>query len=349
MNFFSESESATSGLATALGKRFFLRTEDRALLATMEQGLEDVERLLLVEAKNADPVADAANRYLLEAGGKRVRPLLALLAAELGEGVNDEVIKAATAIELTHVATLYHDDVMDEADIRRGVPSAHRVWGNNIAILAGDILFARASQLSSTLGQRTILLQASTFERLCIGQMRETLGPQDEADPIEHYIDVLRDKTGSLIAAAGEIGLFLGGGSEEFAEPIRVYGESIGLAFQLVDDVIDLRSTGDESGKTPGTDLREGVPTLPLLLLEKRAADNEHDRLAFDRVREGIKRDETLPDALAELADHPATEQALATAYEYANRAKSALDVLPDSSARKALYRLADYVVKRSR
>jgi len=155
------------------------------------------------------------SRYLLDAGGKRIRPVLALLTAQLGTGNNANVITAAEAIEMTHLASLYHDDVMDEAQVRRGVPSAQTVWGNSVAILTGDLLFARASKLVAGMGERAILLQAETFERLCLGQLHETIGPRPGEDPIEHYLQVLADKTGSLIATAAQVGLMFSDAPEE--------------------------------------------------------------------------------------------------------------------------------------
>lgn len=147
-----------------------------------------------------------SRRATCSSGGKRIRPVLTLLTAQLGEGNNHAVITAAQAVEITHLASLYHDDVMDEAEMRRGVPSAQNVWGNSVAILTGDLLFARASKLVAGLGEGAIKLQADTFERLCLGQLHETIGPRPGDDPIEHYLQVLADKTGSLIAAAAQMG-----------------------------------------------------------------------------------------------------------------------------------------------
>ncbi|HZW40944.1 MAG TPA: polyprenyl synthetase family protein, partial [Agromyces sp.] len=255
-----------SSLASNLGlsERVFASAADKAMAKSIDDGLDRVEAGLVHEVRFTDRIADASTRYLLEAGGKRVRPMLTLLTAQLGEGVTDDVITAAEAIEITHLASLYHDDVMDESDRRRGVPSAQTVWGNSVAILTGDLLFARASQLMARLGERAIRMQADTFERLVLGQLNETVGPAEGDDPIEHYIQVLADKTGSLIATAGRFGAMFAGCDQSVVEVLVSYGEQVGVAFQLADDVIDLVSDGAETGKTPGTDLREGVPTLPV-------------------------------------------------------------------------------------
>ncbi len=191
-----------------LADRVFAGPRSRRLLAKVEAGLERVDRSLEAELTTADTLTNATSRYLFDAGGKRVRPMLALLTAQLGEGTTERVIDAATALELTHLGSLYHDDVMDEADRRRGVPSAHSVWGNSVAILTGDLLFSRASQLMAKLGERAIQLQADTFERLVLGQMHETVGPHENDDRVAFYLQVLADKTGSLIAASAQAGFF---------------------------------------------------------------------------------------------------------------------------------------------
>ena len=221
-----------------------------SLEAKLVTGLEAIENRLRQEIASEYELADITARHLVEAGGKRFRPLLVLLASQFGDAQASGVVPAAVVVELTHLATLYHDDVMDRAPMRRGVPTAHEVWGNSVAILTGDLLFARASQIVSRLGGKALTLQADTFERLCLGQLHETLGPQDGEDPIEHYLQVLADKTGSLIAASAELGVVYGDGPDEYREPLRIYGEKVGVAFQLIDDVIDILS--DESGKTPG-------------------------------------------------------------------------------------------------
>ena len=181
-------------------------------------------------------------------------------------------------VELTHLATLYHDDVMDEALVRRGAVSANSRYGNAVAILTGDFLFSRASNLLADLGPHAVRLQAVTFERLVTGQIRETVGPPDGADPIEHYLAVLADKTGSLIATSAEFGALFAGVDAATTDRLRAFGEQIGVAFQLSDDLLDIASDSAESGKTPGTDLREGVATLPALYA-LRSSDEPSRRL----------------------------------------------------------------------
>ncbi|MFS0866567.1 polyprenyl synthetase family protein [Microbacterium sp. 179-B 1A2 NHS] len=346
----------TSGshLASHLGvtERIFAGPRLRKLLTAVEDGLELVETRLADELKVGDSLADVTSRYLYEAGGKRLRPVLSILTAQLGSGVNDDVIAGATALEMTHLGSLYHDDVMDEADRRRGVPSAHAVWGNNVAILTGDLLFSRASQLMATIGERAIRLQADTFERLVLGQMHETVGVQAGDDPVDFYLRVLSDKTGSLIAAAAETGVVFSDASDEYAAPVREFGERVGVAFQLLDDVIDLSADAEETGKVPGTDLRAGVPTMPYLLLG-RAGDPASQALTAT-IDDGVARiadgaDPAILDGpLATLREHPVTEATRALAHEWADRAVAALAPLPEGPVRESLTRFAHVMVDRS-
>ncbi|HEU0257064.1 MAG TPA: polyprenyl synthetase family protein [Microbacteriaceae bacterium] len=303
-----------------------------------------------------DSLADVTSRYLLEAGGKRVRPMLTLLCAQLGDGASPGVVTAAIAVEITHLASLYHDDVMDEAQLRRGVPATHTVWGNSVAVLTGDLLFARASKLIASLGERAIQLQADTFERLCLGQLHETTGPQGDEDEIEHYLGVLSDKTGSLIAAAAEFGVVFSGAQQAFERPLRTFGENVGVAFQLVDDVIDLSGERDDTGKPAGTDLRAGVATLPLLRLRRRAATDGAARdlmQALDEhvigVPEGAGDDEAARQAIAELREHPVTAQTRDEARDWARRAVESLAPLPDGLVKRSLSRFAVSIVERSK
>ena len=319
---------------------------DKALLKKIQSGLEQVEVQLLEAVTHTDPVANVTSRHLLEAGGKRLRPVLVLLGAALGDDSKDAVTKAAVVVELTHLATLYHDDVMDRAPMRRGVPTAHEVWGNSVAILTGDLLFARASQIVSRLGGKALSLQADTFERLCLGQLHETMGPQDGEDPIAHYIQVLADKTGSLIAASAELGVVYGDGPDEYREPMRIYGEKVGVAFQLIDDVIDIVS--DDSGKTPGTDLRAGVPTMPTLLLRAHAATDPKARELVEIIDAGLEDDAQLALAVSKLREHPALEEAYQLAKTWATDAVAALAPLPDSPVKDALRVFAEAVVDRN-
>jgi heptaprenyl diphosphate synthase len=314
-------------------------------------------RLALVEERlrdavtNVDPLADDASRHLVNAGGKRLRPLLTLLVSELGDGSRREVVDAAVVVELTHLATLYHDDVMDSAPLRRGAPAAHEVWGNSVAILTGDLLFARASATVAGLGPDAVRIQAATFERLCLGQLHETVGPGPQDDRVAHYLQVLADKTASLIATSARFGAMFAGCRPDVVAIATRFGEKIGVAFQLADDVIDLTSDGDVTGKTPGTDLRERVPTMPALLLRARAAgpDATQDDLRLVALLDGdLTADTDLAAAVAMLRTHPVVEETRSRAVALAQAAVRELDPLPAGPVKDALVSFADALVDRA-
>ena len=319
---------------------------DSELEAQLTVSLTAVEQLLHDTVKSADPFVSEVARHLAVAGGKRFRPLLVLLAAQFGDPGAPGVVPAAVVVELTHLATLYHDDVMDEAPLRRGAPSANARWDNTVAILTGDFLFARASDLLADLGPQAVRIQARTFERLVTGQIRESVGPAEGQDPLDHYLSVVADKTGSLIATSGRFGAMLSGADDSAVDVLARFGERIGVAFQLADDLLDVESDVGASGKTPGTDLREGVATLPVFHV-LRSTDPSDARLR-DLLSRPLPDDAEHADALALLRSHPAMESARAEVHRWAADARSALAPLPDGPARAALERLCDAVVDRS-
>lgn len=323
---------------------------DPALAERIAEGLDRVEERLRGAATYADALVDDAAHHLADAGGKRLRPLLTLLAAELGDGTCPEVLDAAVVVELTHLASLYHDDVMDSAPLRRGAPSAHEVWGNSVAILVGDLLFARASSTVAGLGPEAVRLQAGTFERLCLGQLHEFTGPGPQDDPIEHYLQVLADKTASLIATSARFGALYGGCSPEVVRVVTEFGERIGVAFQLADDVIDLTSDGTRTGKTPGTDLREKVPTLPVLLLRERAARlaDPEDLALVALLDSDLSDDAALARAVAALSAHPVVQETRDRAAALVAEAVRVLAPLPEGAVKESFVLFADAVVHRS-
>lgn len=314
-----------------------------ALEEQMLAGLAAIEDRLREEIRSDYELADITARHLVEAGGKRFRPLLVLLASHFGDPKSEGVVPSAVVVELTHLATLYHDDVMDEAEVRRGTQSANSRWGNTVAILSGDFLFARSSKLLADLGPEAVRVQAETFERLVIGQLRESVGPQGSEDPIVHHLEVLADKTGSLIAAAGRYGAMMSGVSPELTDRIADFGESIGIAFQLSDDLLDIES--EVSGKTPGTDLREGIRTLPVLFA---LADPDTSPRLRELLSRAITDDAEHSEALAALRIHPAMDQAREVLEQWADRARERLGALPDCDAKTAMAALVDSVAYRT-
>ena len=320
---------------------------DEALESRVRVGLETVEQALRDATQSEAPFVTAAAQHVMVAGGKRFRPLLVLLAAEFGPAPDaSEVVKAAVVVELTHVATLHHDDVMDEAALRRGSSTANARWDNSVAILTGDFLFARASDILADLGPEAVRLQARTFERLVTGQIRETMGPGEGADPVDHYLAVLADKTASLIATSARFGAMLSGADERTVDILARFGERFGMAFQLSDDLLDVLSETSDSGKTPGTDLREGVPTLPVLLL-RRDARPEDARL-LELLDAGLSDDRDHAEALGLLRAHPVVGSAQAEVLRWADAAREVLAPLPEVPAKAALAALCEQVVGRT-
>lgn len=307
--------------------------------------LDTFEERLVATAVAGSPFVTEASRHIIAAGGKRFRPLLVFLAARFGGAVDhDDLMRAALVMELTHVASLYHDDVMDMADLRRGAPSANRLWGNSVAILVGDYLFARASTTVAELGVEYVALQAETFARLVQGQIAETKGPGPDEDPLAHYIQVIADKTGSLIAASALFGGMVAGADRPVLDALAAFGEEVGLVFQLSDDLIDITST--KTGKTPGTDLREGVPTLPVLML--RAENDPADAELLALIDGDLSDDAVLADVLGRLRTHPVMGRAKAEVERRADVARAHLAPLPDGEAKDALLKVCTDLVDRT-
>jgi heptaprenyl diphosphate synthase len=324
-----------------------LPVTDDALAGRLRDRMVVVEEALAGHVRSRAGFISETAGHLMAAGGKRFRPLLVLLAAETGDRPgSEEVVTAACVVELTHLASLYHDDVMDEAALRRGADTAHSIWGNHVAILTGDFLFSKSSELTADLGADAVRIQAQTFTRLVEGQILETVAPQPGEDPLEHYLEVVAGKTGSLIATSARYGARFGGASAEVEEALTAYGEIVGSAFQLSDDILDIASDSGESGKTPGTDLREGVPTLPVLMA--RAANDPADARLIELLDGDLTDDDRHAEVLDLLRKHPAMDQARAYVVARAHEAKAKLAVLPAGPVRDALEAFADVVAVRS-
>jgi len=320
------------------------QTQDEIFEASVRSQLELIDAALLRAAEADSEMVTEAAQHIIAAGGKRFRPLLVVLGSYLGpREATEDVVKAAVVVELTHVASLYHDDVMDEAGIRRGSPSANSRWGNTVAILVGDLLFARASDIVCDLGPEFVRLQARTFSRLVQGQIAETVGPS-ETDPLDHYLQVVADKTGSLIATSALFGSKISNAAPQLQRVMAEFGEQIGIVFQLSDDIIDI--TSDQTGKTPGTDLREGIPTLPTLLA--RRSDDPADVRLLQLLNSDLHDDGALHEVLDLLRRHPCIDQAREEVRRRADAARALLDPLPIGPARDALDDLCTTVVTRT-
>ena len=318
---------------------------DKALETSLLADMARVEELMRLHIKGDYPLVIETSRHLVEAGGKRLRPLLTLLAAQFGNPTNYDIIKAAVCCELTHLATLYHDDVMDDAVLRRGVISANKKWDNAVAILTGDYLFSKVSDMLADIGPEAVKLQAKTFERLVIGQIKETQGKSEGLTQIEHYMKVVADKTGSLIATSARFGALLSGASAQTVEALTKFGEKIGVAFQVADDLLDVTSDETASGKTPGTDLKEGVPTLVTLYVI--AANNPADKDLIAKLNGPISEND-LAGVINQLRSHKALTDVKDYLAKVATEANDLLVDLPEGSAKEALKSLTFALVNRS-
>jgi heptaprenyl diphosphate synthase len=318
--------------------------------------LDAVERKLSEQVASSNAFVDELARYLIDAGGKRFRPLLVALAGHLGpdaprvDHTPTALVDAAAIVELVHLATLYHDDVIDEAPARRGSPSANSRWDNTVAILTGDYLFARASELSADLGVEVTRIMSRTLARLCEGQIAEVQGSDGALPPdvprltptLDHYLEVVSGKTASLIETSCRYGALLSGVEPSGVDAAASYGWNVGMAFQLSDDILDIASDHEDSGKTPGTDLKEGVRTLPVLY----ALEADDGELAA--LLSGAVRDDEVVRALELLRSSDALDRSREHAGRYVAAAIDSLDGFGDAPVVTALTRLAEYALDRA-
>lgn len=303
--------------------------------------LERVERVLYRSCRSEDPFFTQITTHLLAAGGKRLRPALALAAGHLAQvPAAEEVVQGAAAVELVHLGSLYHDDVMDEAEVRRTVPSVNARWGNLKAILAGDFLLARASEVAAALGTEVAGLLAATISRLCEGQLRELVCAFDPDRSEAAYFAAIEGKTASLMSTACRIGGLCAGLPRPAVDALTEYGRQLGLVFQVVDDVLDVVATDDELGKPAGHDLVEGIYTLPVI----RALASD----AGPELRALLGRPLSPPEAARArelVRSNGAVGAACEVARRHADAAAAALDPLGDGEVVKALALLGHRLV----
>jgi heptaprenyl diphosphate synthase len=322
-----------------------LRTTDPALEADVRRRLDEVEVALARAARASEvPLVSQAAGHLLSAGGKRFRPLLVLLGGHFGDSDDPRLVPGAVAIELTHLATLYHDDVIDEAPSRRGIASVNARWDNSVAILTGDFLFARASEISSELGTDVTRLLALTIARVCEGQIREVQGAGRVDADEARYLDVIRRKTAALIATSCRLGGMLSGASPVVSDRLERFGHALGTAFQLSDDIMDLDSDRATLGKEPGADLREGVYTLPVIYALRESARREELRALLGP---GPPHGDRLAAALDIVRADGSLDLARGTVAAEVRRAIDEAAALPEGRARDALVHLAEFIAAR--
>lgn len=312
-----------------------------ALEPTIRADLERVETMLRRIALSDQAIISEMATHLIDAGGKRFRPMLVLLAGTQGDPTDERLVPCATAIEMTHLATLYHDDVIDETLIRRGVPTVNVRYGNSMAVLTGDFLLARASGVAADLGPYVSRRLADTIAELCEGQIMETepVG-RAQRDPAR-YIEVIRRKTASLVATSCHLGAWLAGAEDAIIAGLTNYGEALGMAFQLADDILDIAGDAAESGKEPGTDLREGVLTMPAL-------DTLNGAVPGGAELEAALAAEDIGAALTLLRGNGSLDRARAAVASWQAEARAALDDLHAGPGRDAFMGLIEFTGART-
>ncbi|MGW1353620.1 polyprenyl synthetase family protein [Streptomyces sp. sk2.1] len=305
------------------------------------------KRLLDCVSSAPDPRVAALTSHLAAAGGKRLRPLLVLLGAEFGEPFRDGVTEAAVIAELVHISSLYHDDVMDGATMRHGVDSVNARWGERLAVAGGNWLLARAARLASELGPEAVRYNAEIASRLVAGQLGELTGPAPDEDPVAHFFEVTEGKTAALFSMATAIGGLQAGAPDGFVRALAEYGNQLGVAFQISDDLLDLAAPAALTGKEQGKDLVAGVPSLPVLLaLEDDSPEGAELRalLADGPVEEDGARRRALE--LFRSSSAPARARDLL--HRRLDLARAALESLPRCPSRRALDALCGYVALRT-
>jgi heptaprenyl diphosphate synthase len=322
-----------------------LEAPDATLEAEVRTRLDQVEQALekSVHAEASGMLTETSS-YLIAAGGKRFRAMLVLLAGYFGDPTDPRLVPGSVSIELVHLATLYHDDVIDEADARRGAPSANVRWDNTVAILTGDYLFARASEISTDLGTDVCRLLARTIAVLCDGQIREVDSSAKVEQEVSNYLEIIRRKTASLIATSCRLGGMLSDAGPEAVEVLDEFGDALGMAYQLSDDIMDITSSQMELGKEPGQDLREGVYTLPVL---HALAHDEHREELSRILSHGSPDGAMLDRALEIVRSGGSVDAARAAVTDEVRRATRLAERLPEGPARHALIQLAKFLAAR--
>lgn len=321
-----------------------LEVPDSVLESEIRLRLADVEKALAETVRMEPGMLEETSKYLLNAGGKRFRPMLVLVCGYFGNAEDPRLVTASVALELTHLASLYHDDVIDEGDSRRGIPSANARWDNTVAILTGDFLFARASEIMSELGNEPTRLLARTIATLCDGQIREVSLAGRTDQTVDFYMGTIRRKTSALIATAARIGGLMSDAPTEYLDILEGFGEELGTAFQLSDDIMDLTVSSDVLGKEPGVDMKEGVYTLPVL--DALTVSEEAEELS-KLLSAGPPEGENLARALELVRNEGSLGRSRDVVARSVDHAVDLLGRLPKGPAASALIHLSEFLAKR--
>ena len=321
-----------------------LEVSDSVLESDIRTRLAEVEKALADAVRMEPGMLEETSKYLLNAGGKRFRPMLVLVCGHFGNPEDPRLITASVALELTHLASLYHDDVIDEGDSRRGIPSANARWDNTVAILTGDFLFARASEIMSELGNEPTRLLAKTIATLCDGQIREVSLAGRTDQTIDFYMGTIKRKTSALIATAARIGGLMSDAPAEYLDTLEGFGDEVGTAFQLSDDIMDLTVSSEVLGKEPGVDMKEGVYTLPVL--DALTIGEDADELS-KLLSAGPPEGDRLARALEIVRNEGSLSRSRKVVAGSVDHAVELLGQLPQGPAASALVQLSEFLATR--
>lgn len=322
-----------------------METQTATFIELVQPGLDKVEARMRQSPDDPHPELEAAIEHLLGSGGKRIRPVLVLLSSAVLGASPDEAVLLAAAIEMLHTATLVHDDLIDESPLRRGLPTLNAKWNPGVTVLTGDYIFARAAHLASEVSSKELMrIFARTLMTIVRGEISQMFGTM-QGDDREDYFNRIYSKTASLFEVATEGAAILSGASPETTEDMRTLGYNLGIAFQIVDDVLDFVSESREVGKPVANDLRQGLITLPTLYYIE--ADGRRNELR-DRLRSKSIGKEEIEDLIQDIRSSDAVDRARHEAQEFIAKSEQILETLPDSPERDALHELAQYIVHRT-
>ena len=319
-----------------------MNTDD--IFAPIKEELNAVRNTMLDATRNDNPRLTGPLDHALKNQGKLARPAITLLCGKLFTYNTEPLIQMSAAIEFLHLASLLHDDTIDKSDTRRGQPTVSSVWGNNTAILIGDYLFAKSAYIVSTLGKTEMMtIFAQTLMSLCIGVLEESSNTYNAKQTRDDYYKKIDNKTASLFYLASESGAALGDAPKKSIDSLKSYGYNLGMAFQIIDDILDFTGEQEEMGKPVGSDFLSGNLTLPaILLMEKQPQDNLIEK-AFQEKCKG----EDIKNIVSKIQNSSIIEQSYAVANDFCFKSKQTLAEMPDSAAKKSLLDLADYVIER--
>ena len=337
-----------TGVVVSIDNKKVAKASIAPLMQLVENDMKQVNALILSKTGSEVEMIPEVAKHLIDSGGKRLRPMITLAAAQMCGYEGDGHVTLAASVEFMHTATLLHDDVVDESDMRRGKLAARMLWGNEASVLVGDFLLGQAFRMMVDVGSLQaldVLSHAATV--IAEGEVLQLQTAKNLDTTEDEYLEVIRSKTAALFAAAAEVGPIIANEGPAYINALRSYGNNLGLAFQLIDDALDYGGNAGDLGKNTGDDFREGKVTLPVLLAYRRGSDEER-QFWHDAVVDGKTDDERLERALEILVKHNAISDTVARARHYVEMAKDALGTMPDSEHKDALIEVLEFCVSRA-